>query len=208
MACTVGQGRQGRQDRKQQANAALMLDSAGTTERLVESKQIELNKLKRHVRINNELYFRAHPELDQMIKAFVATLLESKPDDVRGAAQVVSNSPHRDSGCIEGIVHEHGRALGAQDGIFMQNCDKRDTRRIGNLYEFRERASGQWPHCNAVEEERIAEEAGLHGGRAEDATLRHRRYCITAEVTLHRSGRSFRSFPEIQCVQRSCLTDA
>ena len=50
--------------------------------RLSESAQSELERQKRSQRINNELYFRVHPELRQMLAAFVSTLAANKPDDV------------------------------------------------------------------------------------------------------------------------------
>ena len=54
--------------------------------RLDEPKQARLNELKREVRVNNELYLRAHPELKAMTEAFVHSLLRQKPADVRSAA--------------------------------------------------------------------------------------------------------------------------
>ena len=48
---------------------------------LSDEQQKDLNKQKRAVRINNEKYFRCHPELRTMIKAFMAALVEQKPDD-------------------------------------------------------------------------------------------------------------------------------
>ena len=46
------------------------------------ARQRELNAQKRATRIANEKYFRIHPELRAMTKAFLERVLESRPDDV------------------------------------------------------------------------------------------------------------------------------
>mmetsp|Transcript_59071 Transcript_59071/g.117393 ORF Transcript_59071/g.117393 Transcript_59071/m.117393 type:complete len:499 (-) Transcript_59071:423-1919(-) len=50
--------------------------------RLPEETQMALSKQKRVQRINNEHFFRVHPELRGMISAFISALLKQKPDDV------------------------------------------------------------------------------------------------------------------------------
>jgi len=63
------------------------------------SKQATLNILKRDTRINNELYFRAHPELRVAMKAFTTELLAEKPDDVRAFAQRFFSDPKLAANC-------------------------------------------------------------------------------------------------------------
>lgn len=72
--------------------AADMSEPVGRTI-LGDNRQDKLNKLKRQTRINNEQYFRAHPELRTMVKAFMAELLEKQPEDVRAAAQAFFTDP-------------------------------------------------------------------------------------------------------------------
>ena len=52
------------------------------TVELPAEKLVQLGKQKRNMRINNEHYFRAHPELRAMIAGFTSALLKEKPDDV------------------------------------------------------------------------------------------------------------------------------
>lgn len=56
-------------------------------------KQVQLDNLKRETLVNNELYFRAHPELRAAMKAFMAAILAQKPDDVRDFAQTFFADP-------------------------------------------------------------------------------------------------------------------
>ena len=49
---------------------------------LSQAKQVALNSQKRSQRLVNERYFRKHPELRTMTKAFLASMLEKRPDDV------------------------------------------------------------------------------------------------------------------------------
>ena len=48
-----------------------------------EEQQVQLERHERTLRINNEKYFRVHPELRVMVAEFMKQLLEQKPDDVR-----------------------------------------------------------------------------------------------------------------------------
>mmetsp|Transcript_37662 Transcript_37662/g.121032 ORF Transcript_37662/g.121032 Transcript_37662/m.121032 type:complete len:105 (+) Transcript_37662:106-420(+) len=56
-------------------------------------KQVQLNQLKRETRINNEHYFRAHPELRAAMKVFMAEVLAQKPNDVRAFTQTFFADP-------------------------------------------------------------------------------------------------------------------
>jgi len=60
---------------------------------LTGEKQKEVNSLKRAARINNEHFFRIHPELRTMTKAFLEKLLAEHSDDVAGAAQAFFCDP-------------------------------------------------------------------------------------------------------------------
>ena len=69
-------------------DAALELTMPSLTGRsaLSAEQQTELNRQKRHTRLANEKYFRAHPELRVMLGTFMAELLEARPEDVHGFA--------------------------------------------------------------------------------------------------------------------------
>jgi Ca2+-binding EF-hand superfamily protein len=56
-------------------------------------QKAELQRQKRAHRVNNELYFRAHPELRQMVSAFTSALLRDKPDDVHLYAEQFFTDP-------------------------------------------------------------------------------------------------------------------
>ena len=49
---------------------------------LVPSQKAELDILKAQFRRANEIYLRAHPEIDTLISVFICKLLEDKPKDV------------------------------------------------------------------------------------------------------------------------------
>ena len=53
----------------------------------------QLSLQKRAHRINNEKYFRVHPELRQMCSAFISALLADKPDDVHLYAEQFFTNP-------------------------------------------------------------------------------------------------------------------
>ena len=55
--------------------------------------QAELKRQKRAQRINNEKYFRVHPELREMTSAFISALLVDKPDDVHLYAEQFFTNP-------------------------------------------------------------------------------------------------------------------
>jgi hypothetical protein len=57
------------------------------------AKQLQLNNLKREARINNEHYFRAHPELRTAMKILMAEVLAQKPKDVRALTQTFFADP-------------------------------------------------------------------------------------------------------------------
>ena len=50
---------------------------------LSEEQQVRLNQAKVELRLENERYIRAHPELRQLFKHFMAVVLEEKPDNVQ-----------------------------------------------------------------------------------------------------------------------------
>lgn len=62
---------------------------------LTQGKQVTLNSQKRSQRLVNERYFRKHPELRTMTKAFLATMLEQRPDDVGEFATDFFTRPDR-----------------------------------------------------------------------------------------------------------------
>ena len=64
---------------------------------LSDEQQKDLNKQKRAVRINNEKYFRCHPELRTMIKAFMAALADPVRSGHGGHLTIQTNyaSRHR-----------------------------------------------------------------------------------------------------------------
>ena len=53
---------------------------------LTKQQQQRLNKAKAQLRIDNEEYLRAHPELQTFISLFMKEVLDQKPDDVLGFA--------------------------------------------------------------------------------------------------------------------------
>ena len=53
----------------------------------------QLLSMKRAQRVNNELYFRMHPELRTMTSAFISALLADKPDDVALYAEQFFTNP-------------------------------------------------------------------------------------------------------------------
>jgi len=53
----------------------------------------QLQREKREQRINNEMYFRAHPELRTMLSSFVSTLLRERPDDANLFAEKFFTDP-------------------------------------------------------------------------------------------------------------------
>lgn len=53
----------------------------------------QLQREKREQRINNEMYFRAHPELRTMLSSFVSTLLRERPDDANLFAETFFTDP-------------------------------------------------------------------------------------------------------------------
>lgn len=61
--------------------------------KLSQGAKAELQRQKRATRINNEKYFRIHPELRQMTSAFISALLADKPDDVHLYAEQFFTNP-------------------------------------------------------------------------------------------------------------------
>jgi len=61
--------------------------------KLAQAKQVDLNRQKRSHRVNNEAYFRMHPELRQMVAAFTSALLARKPPDVALFAEEYFTDP-------------------------------------------------------------------------------------------------------------------
>ena len=61
--------------------------------RLTEKAQAALQRQKRAQRVNNEHYFRVHPELRTMISAFISSLLKDKPEDVHEYAERFFTNP-------------------------------------------------------------------------------------------------------------------
>lgn len=61
--------------------------------KLSQSAEQGLQRQKRAHRINNEKFFRIHPELRQMVSSFVSSLLANKPDDVSGYAEKFFTDP-------------------------------------------------------------------------------------------------------------------
>lgn len=55
--------------------------------------QKQLRQQKRALRVNNEQFFRAHPELKTMCSAFMSALLRDKPDDVELYAEEFFTNP-------------------------------------------------------------------------------------------------------------------
>ena len=53
----------------------------------------KLRQQKRALRVNNEHYFRAHPELRQMVAAFTSALLRDQPEDVELYAEQFFTNP-------------------------------------------------------------------------------------------------------------------
>ena len=54
-----------------------------STEAIPHKAQAMLQRQKKAIRVNNEHYFRVHPELRAMVAAFTSALLKDKPDDVQ-----------------------------------------------------------------------------------------------------------------------------
>lgn len=61
--------------------------------KLREDDVYNLQRQKRAQRVNNEMYFRIHPELRQMVSSFVSALLQDKPDDVHLYAEQFFTNP-------------------------------------------------------------------------------------------------------------------
>ena len=64
-----------------------------STVKLSANDQAALQRQKRAQRVNNEQYFRVHPELRQMTSAFISALLADKPDDVHLYAEQFFTNP-------------------------------------------------------------------------------------------------------------------
>ena len=70
-----------------------MEESITSTVVLPPETVVQLSKQKRVQRINNEHFFRAHPELRAMMAAFMSALLKEKPDDVADFAEQFFTQP-------------------------------------------------------------------------------------------------------------------
>ena len=64
-----------------------------STVKLSANDQAALQRQKRAQRVNNEQYFRVHPELRQMTSAFISALLADKPDDAAPVRRAVLHEP-------------------------------------------------------------------------------------------------------------------
>jgi len=63
------------------------------TQKVPDKAQAMLQRQKRALRVNNEHYFRIHPELRTMVAAFTSALLRDKPDDVHLYAEQFFTDP-------------------------------------------------------------------------------------------------------------------
>mmetsp|Transcript_21225 Transcript_21225/g.74864 ORF Transcript_21225/g.74864 Transcript_21225/m.74864 type:complete len:82 (+) Transcript_21225:235-480(+) len=77
---------------------------------LTESQQALLNQKKVELRVKNEQYLRAHPELGDMTALFLGKAVEARPDDVLAfAARFFTDKRLREATAEHGALRRHGK---------------------------------------------------------------------------------------------------